>query len=581
MKSSLLLYLTTCLSTLAVPTTTPIGCLKLSTDHDWPSPKVWEDAIPGVIRQNGSDTYGGLPNYRIRAESTSDIQAAVRFASKYNVRLSVITTGHDQLGRSDAGSGLIIDLSLMNKVRVLGSFTPREKGAVSPGYTVEAPNVIVPKDGVQSAVTFHPGVTGLALNYAVAPSGLFTVSGAAGGVAVAGGWGQNGGHGPMTAQYGLGVDQWLEAKIVTPDGKLRVANNVTNQDLFWAIRGGGGGTFGVVVEATWKAHVAVPMTGYNWYINSSITGPDALDSKTGQTPVSGVMQYLLGELPALQDQGISAFVYVDISHVRCYAIHPGRASGIAKANAVWGPILTKMQSFENIKPFQTKPFDFKNYKDFFVTTYGPLTPEPDRKAPPRNHGVYPYNSRLLASGHLQSPDIINALSGAEGTYGILMTAPGRSQGSGDDTSANPGWRRAVVHLVAGPGASGLKRLAPDMGAYINEASLNEENWTQSFWGTNYARLSAIKSKYDPMMLFWQTPGINAHYMQSVNGRACLVLPPPLHPPITPPPNDRFAPANPVTDAQFLFGSLELIGVKFPEPGSHIGLQSVSAEASAI
>ncbi|KAL5610775.1 hypothetical protein FOBRF1_006892 [Fusarium oxysporum] len=576
MRTFILLYLTASLPTLVTSTTAPKGCRKLSTDHDWPSHEIWEDGIPGVIRQNGSDPHGGLPNYRVRADSASDIQAAVRFASKHNIRLSIITTGHDQLGRSDAGSGLIIDLSLMNKVQVLESFTPTKKGAASPGYTVEVPNVVVPKDGVQAAVTFHPGVTGLALNYAVAPSGLFTMSGAAAGVAVAGGWGQNGGYGPMTAQYGLGVDQWLEAKIVTPDGKLRVANNVTNQDLFWAIRGGGGGTFGVVVEATWKAHVTVPMTGYNWYINSSITTQDALDSKSGRTPVSDAMQYLMGELPGLQNQGISAFVYVDISHVRCYAIHPGKASGVANANAVWGPILTKMQSFESIKPFQTKPFNFENYKDFFITTYGPLTPDPERKAPPRNHGVYPYDSRLLAPEHLQSPDIINALSGAQGTYGILMTAPGRSQGSGDDTSANPGWRRAVVHLVAGPDASGLKSLAPDMGAYINEASLNEENWTQSFWGANYARLSAIKSKYDPTMLFWQTPGINAHYMQSIRGRVCLVLPPPLYPSITPPSNDRVAPADPVKDAQFLFGSLELIGVKFPEPGSLIGLQSESA-----
>jgi FAD/FMN-containing dehydrogenase len=60
------------------------------------------------------------------------------------------------------------------------------------------------------------------------------------------------GIGPLSHIFGLGVDQWLEAKIVTPDGELKVANEVSNPDLFWAIRGGGGGTFGVVVEATMK-----------------------------------------------------------------------------------------------------------------------------------------------------------------------------------------------------------------------------------------------------------------------------------------------------------------------------------------
>ncbi|UQC87185.1 isoamyl alcohol oxidase [Colletotrichum lupini] len=580
MKAKLLPCFVTYLSVLVFgaisSTVAPIGCRKLSTDHDWPAPEVWEAAIPGVIQQNGSDAHGRLPDYRVRAENASIVQAAVRFASKHNIRLSVITTGHDQLGRSDAGSGLIIDLSLMNKVNVLDSFTPTMDGAASPEYSIDAPNVINPQQGVQAAVTFQPGVAGLALNYAVSPSGLFTVSGAAAGVAVSGGWGQNGGYGPLTAQYGLGVDQWLEAKIVTPDGELRIANRVCNQDLFWAIRGGGGGTFGVVVEATWKAHADIPMTGYNWYINSTITGLDVFDSETGSTPVSDAMQYLFGELPRLQEKGISAFIYVDVSSVRCYAVHTGNASGIANANAVWGPILSKMQSYPDMTPFQTKPYNFDNYRNFFDTTYGPLVLETGPKPQPRNHGIYPYDSRLLAPEHLRNPSIINALKGGLGTYGVLMTAPGSSQGSGEDTSANPGWRRAVVHLVDGPSASGLRTLAPDMGAYINEASVAKKNWTQSFWGANYARLSMIKSKYDPNMVFWQTPGINAHYMQSIDGRACLVLPPPLTPSEVPPPSDRVVPADPVADAQFLFGSLELIGVNYPAPGTQIGLQTESS-----
>lgn len=62
------------------------------------------------------------------------------------------------------------------------------------------------------------------------------------------------GHGPLTSKYGLGVDQVLEYKVVTADGNLMVANNITNTDLFWALRGGGGGTFGVIVEATVKAY---------------------------------------------------------------------------------------------------------------------------------------------------------------------------------------------------------------------------------------------------------------------------------------------------------------------------------------
>lgn len=65
----------------------------------------------------------------------------------------------------------------------------------------------------------------------------------------------SGGHGPLTSKYGLAADVMLEYKVVTSDGQLRIANAVSEPDLFWALRGGGGGTFGVVVEATMKVSV--------------------------------------------------------------------------------------------------------------------------------------------------------------------------------------------------------------------------------------------------------------------------------------------------------------------------------------
>lgn len=491
MKSIFLWHLLPCLPGLTLgqnSTTTPTGCKKLNTDTDWPAPEVWQAAIPGVIPGNTGDANGPLPDYRIRAQNVADVQNAVKFAAANNIRLTVITTGHDQLGRSDAGSGLIIDLSMLKGARVLESFTPTEQGAESVDYTSEA-NIITPNPDCQAAVTFGPAIAGLALNYAVALSGLFTLSGAAGKyspigfkvlitntfeatVAVSGGWGQNGGYGPLTAQYGLGVDQWLEAKIVTPDGELKIANAVSNPDLFWAIRGGGGGTFGVVVESTWKAYPTVPMTGFNWYINSTTTGENMTNDETGVTPVSEAMQYLMSEMPGLKERGISAYFYVSPSAVRCYAIHIGNNSGTANANAVWGPILTKMQSFPGMTPFQTKPYNFANYKEFFDTTYGPLSNSTGTPAEPRNRGIVPFESRLLAASHLKDPNITYALKETKGDYGVLLCAPGQAAGDGSETSANPGWRKVTVLLVGfvseGTNLDGLKKLAPDMGAYINE-----------------------------------------------------------------------------------------------------------------
>jgi FAD/FMN-containing dehydrogenase len=106
---------------------------------------------------------------------------------------------------------------------------------------IKGVNIIKPVKGKQAYATFGVGVTTQELNDALAKSGLMTMGAAHGEVTVAGGWGQAAGHGPLTSTYGLGVDQVVEYHVITPDGRLRIANSVSEPDLFWALRGGGGG----------------------------------------------------------------------------------------------------------------------------------------------------------------------------------------------------------------------------------------------------------------------------------------------------------------------------------------------------
>jgi FAD/FMN-containing dehydrogenase len=80
------------------------------------------------------------------------------------------------------------------------------------------------------------------------------VADSVGTVKPAGGFGQTAGHAPLSSSYGLGADNILEFKVVTAGGKYIAVNANTNKQLFDAMRGGGGGTFGIVIEATFKAH---------------------------------------------------------------------------------------------------------------------------------------------------------------------------------------------------------------------------------------------------------------------------------------------------------------------------------------
>ena len=83
---------------------------------------------------------------------------------------------------------------------------------------------------------------------------VVVVGGGALTVGAAGGYLQGGGHSANSPKLGLAVDNLLEADIVIADGTLLTINKCWHTDLFWAIRGGGGGTFGIVTRAVYKAH---------------------------------------------------------------------------------------------------------------------------------------------------------------------------------------------------------------------------------------------------------------------------------------------------------------------------------------
>jgi len=166
--------------------TAPAGCRKLAKDTDWPVDSEWKKVLPEIEPRSKKLAAGVFrPDYNIRAESYKDVQAAVKFAAQNNIRLTVITSGHDFPGRNDAPSGLGLDTSLLQGVHIHEEFIPTAAGAAKPKKAV---NTIVPVAGKQAAVTFGVGVTSQKLHNAVHPSKLLTIGAAHGSVAPAGGY---------------------------------------------------------------------------------------------------------------------------------------------------------------------------------------------------------------------------------------------------------------------------------------------------------------------------------------------------------------------------------------------------------
>ncbi|MHB9864572.1 FAD-binding oxidoreductase [Streptomyces sp. YIM S03343] len=147
----------------------------------------------------------------------ADVAACIRFTQDNHLAFAVRSGGHSAAGYSTS-PGLVIDVSRLNAVRTSGS-----------------------------TVRLGPGVQGADAVSALAPLGLQVAGGTCPTVAM-GGWIQGGGLGYASRKYGMGADRLLSARVVLADGSAVRACAKEHPDLFWALRGGGGGNFGVVTD---------------------------------------------------------------------------------------------------------------------------------------------------------------------------------------------------------------------------------------------------------------------------------------------------------------------------------------------
>ena len=175
--------------------------------------------------------------------SIEDIQKGLRCAQNMNRTLVIKNTGHDWKGRGGAPHSLAL-------------WTHNLQSSSTPSV----PIVLSPKfkpfncDNHPEETVFHFAAGeqwGGAYEFAE-ENNLAVVGGTCPTVGIAG-WIHGGGHSPLSPIYGLGVDNVRQIEIVTPQGELLIANECTEQDLFFAVKGGGGGTWGVVTNITYKA----------------------------------------------------------------------------------------------------------------------------------------------------------------------------------------------------------------------------------------------------------------------------------------------------------------------------------------
>ncbi|MBV8772299.1 MAG: FAD-binding oxidoreductase [Deltaproteobacteria bacterium] len=186
------------------------------------------------------DAWATQPSvYAVVARNVDDITEAVNFARENELRLVIKGGGHSYHGTSNAADSLLIWTRRMNDITMHTAFVPQGcEGFLRP----------------EPAVTLGSGTIWMAAYDAITTRSAKYVQG--GGCTTVGVAGliQSGGFGSFSKHYGLAAGSLLEAEIVTADGKIRVANPRINPDLFWALKGGGGGNYGVVSNVTLRLH---------------------------------------------------------------------------------------------------------------------------------------------------------------------------------------------------------------------------------------------------------------------------------------------------------------------------------------
>jgi FAD binding domain/Berberine and berberine like len=448
-----------------------------------------DPADPTAFR-NASCGQGNLASYYIEVQQLGDVQAAFEFSKKTGLKLSVKNSGHDYLSRSNLKGTLAIWTRKLQNLSHDISFIP---------------------EGCSNRTAFNAITIGAGINldqaykYAHERNVTF-IGGNSPAVGPSGGFVMGGGHGLLTNMYGLGIDRVLQFKIVTPDGCLLTANACTNPDLFWALRGGGGGTFGVVLESTHRVEPAFPLVFafMSFPATSTNTAPFA----------SLLVNYSL----TWADQGWGG------PQSPTFIAMANTVLNLTAARASMAPAAAYVLSQNGNVSIESYPNYFAIYEQFIVPT--------------GNIGVgsayFPTNrlipNRLMesASGRSQVSRYLNKLVSEGITPVIFQSPPYLYNYTPGTTSATPAWRNSVWLITNSIEWSwnsslsekqavvsklkqltrDLETLAPNSGAYANEADPWTAGWREAWWGPNYPRLLKIKRKYDPHGLFncWRCVG---------------------------------------------------------------------------
>jgi FAD/FMN-containing dehydrogenase len=395
-----------------------------------------------------------------RCAGAADVMRAVRFAAEHGVLVSVKAGGHNVAGTAISDGGLVIDLSRMKSAWV---------------------------DPEQKTVRAEPGLLWQELDAETQAFGMATTGGVVGETGISG-LILGGGVGWLVRKHGMSCDNLLSADVVTADGRLRRASATDHPDLFWALRGGGG-NFGVVTSFELRLHEVGPVLGglivhprqaaadlIRFHRDFIERAPDELTSYVGLlttpdgAPVVAMASCYCGDLAAGER-----------------AVAPMRAFGQPLVDDLRPRPYAEVQAMMGAG----FPWDRRNYwkSSFLESSTGAAVDtivEHAERMSPLSAIVLEYYGGAAA----RVPASATAFPHRASTANLLIL--GQWENAADD-AAQIGWVRSLWEAMR-PWSSAA--------VYMNTLGEGEgDGRVLDAYGSNYARLAAIKARYDPTNLF--------------------------------------------------------------------------------
>ncbi|KAF2015808.1 isoamyl alcohol oxidase-like protein [Aaosphaeria arxii CBS 175.79] len=484
-----------------------------------------------IDRPDGTCSLGGFPAYAVNVSSVEQIQLTLNFARNNNLRLVIKNTGHCYLGKSLGAGSLSIWTHNLKNLEFIENYKSDS------GY--EGP-----------AVKAAAGVTVREVYQFAEKNNAIVLGGICESVGFTGGYLAGGGHTPMSGYYGMAADNVEALEVVTADGHFVTASNTSHPDLYWALRGGGGSTFGVVTSVIVRAHPQVPIvTSTIKYATSANVSRELL--------WEGTRKYFELFIPFTDAHTYSYFwiwARGGVNGTLSFEMQPFFAPNhtIESFNELVKPWFDHLRALNIPFTAETKlhnTFYSAYHENWGNDTVGSSATVPGNRLFPRGNWEDPekfnrtfdairrhslVNARTVGGYH-QAPrnrlNVDNAVSSA--FRHVISFLIGASLIEGDVNATPEQVKKAtdvLINDVIGP----WKKVAPDSefgGSYLNEANVVEPDWQSSFYGVQYPRLLELKKKWDPRSVFYATTAVGSEEWevldgeqgtQTQNGRLCRV-----------------------------------------------------------